>query len=110
MRTESTFAFGVLLPPDDRCADSAAPKFAALMSEGVQELPHRSAAPPYEAKASVVGQFVAVDLSVAPIVPPLTTRIALSATVPLLEFLRSHSTWMPWTVAFAGIENPKPVH
>jgi hypothetical protein len=92
IRTESTDA--VRVPPEFCIAESAAPKLAELMSEGVQERPHRSVAPPYDTKVSVAGQATAeeFDLSVVPIVPPFTMRIALSMIWPPLAFLYSHST------------------
>jgi hypothetical protein len=103
--TESTDA--VLLPAVD-FAEMAAPNVAELTSPAVQVVAHRSATPPYDAKASVAGHAVAVALSVPTFAPAFTMRTELSA---ILLPDRSHSTWTPRMVAVAGtIAKPNPVH
>ena len=91
IRAESTDAIGLPVP-ELCCAESAAPKLVELMSDPVHELPHRSAELPYAVKVSAAGQLDPLALSVAPIVPPLTIRTALSLIAPVLPFLYSHST------------------
>src|SRR2546428_12201270 len=108
IRTESTDA--VWLPPEVCTAESAAPNPEPLMSDAVHESPHRSEELPYDTKVSVAGQPAMLFLSVVPIVPPFTIRMALSLIVPDVAFLYSHSTWMPWIRLFDGSEKPKPVH
>lgn len=91
-------------------AESTAPKFVALISEGVQVVPQRSAAHPYVTVFKVVPQVVPVIALFVPTTDPPFTNLTMLSLTPRPRVFADHClficTVIPFMVAPDGMLKP----